>query len=308
MSQALQNITAAVGNTPLLRINKINIGGARIFAKLEMFNPLSSVKDRVALSIINDAERTGRLKEGGVIVEASSGNTGIGLAFIAAQRGYKLILTMPESVSTERRKILKALGATLELTEGPKGMKGAIAKAQEILAATPGAFYADQFGNPANPLAHKQSTGPEIEKAMGDDKVDFFVSGVGTGGTLTGAGEYLKSKYKDMKIVAVEPSDSPVLSGGAPAPHKLQGIGAGFVPDVLKKELIDEIILVKTEDAFGAGRRLASSEGVFCGITSGAAMHAALLIAMRPENKDKNIVVILPDTGERYISTDLWNI
>ncbi|MGB2578397.1 cysteine synthase A [Elusimicrobium simillimum] len=300
-----KNLTQTVGNTPLVQITKLG-GEANIFAKVESFNPLSSVKDRLALGIINTAEKDGKLNPGGTIVEASSGNTGIGLAFIAAQRGYKLILTMPESVSVERRSILAALGAKLELTEGPKGMKGAIAKAQEILAENKEYFFADQFGNPANPAIHRATTAPEIIEYM-QGKVDIFVAGVGTGGTLTGVGEVLKEKNPNVKIVAVEPFKSAVLSGEPPAPHGLQGIGAGFVPKVLNTKIIDEIIKVKEEDAYATGRDLARKEGIFAGITSGAAMWAALQLAAKAENKGKNIVVILPDTGERYLSTPLWN-
>jgi len=299
------NITETTGKTPLVRLNNIKTF-ANIFAKLESFNPMSSVKDRVALSIIDAAERDGKLKSGGTIVEASSGNTGIGLAFTCAARGYKLILTMPDNVSLERRMILKALGAELELTPGAKGMRGAIRRALEILSSEKNSFYAAQFENPATVSVHRKTTGPEIIEQMNGKNADFFVSTVGTGGTITGAGEALKTKNPDTKIIAVEPSDSPVLSGGKPGPHNIQGIGPGFVPKILNVKIIDEIIKVTEGEAFVYARMLASQEGIFAGISSGAAMFAAHKIAEREENKGKNIVVILPDGGDRYLSTNLW--
>ncbi|MDR0292314.1 MAG: cysteine synthase A [Elusimicrobium sp.] len=299
------NITQTVGKTPLVKLSNIKTP-ADIFVKIESFNPLSSVKDRVALSIIDTAERAGSLRAGGTVVEASSGNTGIGLAFICAARGYKLILTMPDNVSVERRMVLKSLGAKLELTPGADNMNGAIDKALEIVSSEKNAFYARQFENPANPEIHRKTTGPEIISQMNGQNIDFFVSAVGTGGTITGTGETLKNKNPNTKIIAVEPSDSPVLSGGKPAPHNLQGIGAGFVPKILNVKIIDEIIQVTEGEAFVYARILASEEGIFAGITSGAAMFAANKIAQRAENKGKNIVVILPDGGDRYLSTNLW--
>lgn len=288
-----QKITELIGKTPLLEI----IPG--IFAKLEMFNPLSSVKDRAAFYMLKNAG----LQRGAQIVEPTSGNTGIALAYISRVMGFKITLTMPETMSVERRKILSALGAELVLTDGAKGMPGAIARAKEI-AAERGAFMPNQFENPFNALAHKETTGPEIWEAM-EGKVDYFVAGVGTGGTITGAGEFLKSKNPDIKIIAIEPSASPVLSGGKAGPHKIQGIGAGFVPKILNVNIIDEIIAVSNEDAFNAART-AAERGVFAGISGGAALHAARLLAARPENAGKNIVAILPDTGERYLSTELY--
>jgi len=299
------NITETTGKTPLVKLNNIKTR-ANIFAKVESFNPLSSIKDRVALNIIDTAERDGSLKPGGLVVEASSGNTGIGLAFICAARGYKLILTMPDSVSVERRMVLKSLGAKLELTPGANGMRGAISRALEILSSEKNSFYAAQFENPANPEIHRKTTAPEIISQMDGKKIDFFVAGVGTGGTITGAGEALKAKNPDTKVIAAEPSDSPVLSGGKPGPHNLQGIGAGFVPKILNVKIIDEIILVTEGEAFVYARMLAAHEGIFAGISSGAAVFAAHKIAEREENKDKNIVVILPDGGDRYMSTNLW--
>jgi len=299
------DITQTTGNTPLVKLNNIKTR-ANIFAKVESFNPLSSVKDRVALSIVDTAERDGLLKPGGTVVEASSGNTGIGLAFICAARGYKLILTMPDNVSVERRMILKGLGAKLELTPGANGMSGAIKRASEIISSEHNSFYAAQFDNPANAEVHRKTTAPEILNQMGGQKIDFFVAGVGTGGTITGAGEVLKSKNPDTKIIAVEPSDSPVLSGGKPGPHNLQGIGAGFVPKILNVKIIDEIIQVTEGEAFVYARMLAAHEGIFPGISGGAAMFAAHEIAERKENVGKNIVVILPDGGDRYLSTNLW--
>jgi cysteine synthase A len=308
MSKIYTSITEMIGNTPLLEIGRMaknHEAKARILVKLESKNPGGSVKCRIAVSMINDAEAKGLLKPGSVIVEPTSGNTGIGLAYIAAAKGYRIILTMPETMSVERRKLLLAYGAELVLTEGSKGMKGAIAKAQEIVDATPGAFMPQQFENPANPRIHFQTTGPEIYNDT-DGKVDFLVAGVGTGGTITGAGEYLKSRNANVKIVAVEPKDSPMLSEGKAGPHKIQGIGAGFVPSILNTSIYDEIITVETEEAYAAARELAKTEGVLAGISSGAALHAALSVAKRPENAGKTIVVILPDSGERYLSTPLF--
>jgi cysteine synthase A len=308
MSKIYTSITDMIGNTPLLEIGRMaknHEAKARILVKLESKNPGGSVKCRIAVSMINDAEAKGLLKPGSVIVEPTSGNTGIGLAYIAAAKGYRIILTMPETMSVERRKLLLAYGAELVLTEGSKGMKGAIAKAQEIVDATPGAFMPQQFENPANPRVHFQTTGPEIYNDT-DGKVDFLVAGVGTGGTITGAGEYLKSRNANVKIVAVEPKDSPMLSEGKAGPHKIQGIGAGFVPSILNTSIYDEIITVETEEAYAAARELAKTEGVLAGISSGAALHAALSVAKRPENAGKTIVVILPDSGERYLSTPLF--
>lgn len=302
------NLTELIGNTPLLEpqnFSKKRSISARILAKLEYFNPLGSVKDRIGYAMISDAEEKGLLKPGAIIVEPTSGNTGVGLAFVAAAKGYKLILTMPETMSMERRRLLAALGAELVLTPGAQGMKGAIAKAEEIAGSTPGAFIPQQFCNPANPAVHRRTTAEEIWRDTAG-KVDVFVAGVGTGGTITGVGQRLKEFNPQMYVVAVEPADSPVLSGGNPGPHKLQGIGAGFVPDVLDRSVIDEIITVKTDDAFAAARDLASSEGLLVGISSGAAAHAATVIAIRPEWHGKTIVVILPDTGERYLSTPLF--
>lgn len=301
-----ENITRLVGNTPLVRINKLNRdGAATVIAKLESYNPMWSVKDRIGLAMIEDAEKKGLLKPGSVIVEPTSGNTGIALAFVAAVKGYRLILAMPETMSVERRKLLKALGAELVLTEGSKGMRGAVAKAEEIQSQTPNSYMPQQFKNPANPEVHRRTTAEEIWRDT-DGAVDILVGGVGTGGTITGAGEALKSRKPGLKVFAVEPDASPVLSGGAAGPHKIQGIGAGFVPDVFQPSVVDEIIRVKEQDAGMTARALAREEGILVGISSGAALWAALQVSKRPENKGKKIVVILPDTGERYLSTWLW--
>mgnify|MGYP002624170249 CR=1 FL=1 len=297
-----------IGGTPLLELGHIEREEgvvARIFAKLEYFNPAGSVKDRIAKAMIDDAEQKGILKEGSVIIEPTSGNTGIGLASVAAARGYRTIIVMPETMSIERRKLMQAYGAELVLTEGAKGMKGAIAKAQELVAEIPNALIPGQFVNPANPKAHLETTGPEIYRDL-DGQVDLFVAGVGTGGTVTGVGAYLKAQNPKIKVVAVEPASSPVLSGGAAGAHKIQGIGAGFVPDVLDTDVYDEIITVANEDAFETGRRIGRSEGVLVGISSGAAAWAAIQLAKRPENHGKNIVVLLPDGGDRYLSTPLF--
>lgn len=297
-----------IGNTPLLELTHIekqlNLN-AKILAKLEYFNPAGSVKDRVAKAMIDDAEKSGKLKKGSVIIEPTSGNTGIGLASVAAARGYRIIIVMPETMSVERRQIMKAYGAELVLTEGAKGMKGAIAKAEELAAEIPDSFVAGQFVNPANPKAHFDTTGPEIYEDT-DGNVDIFVASVGTGGTLTGVGEYLKSKNPNIKVVAVEPASSAVLSGGKAGAHKIQGIGAGFIPDVLNTEIYDEIIAVSDEDAFETGKLIGRSEGVLVGISSGAAAFAAIELAKRPENAGKTIAVLLPDTGDRYLSTPLF--
>lgn len=308
MSRIVKNLTELIGNTPLLEFGnyrKAKGYDAAVIAKLEYFNPLGSVKDRIGYAMIADAEEKGLLDKDTLIVEPTSGNTGVGLAFVAAAKGYKLVLTMPETMSIERRKLLKALGAELVLTPGAEGMKGAIKKAEEIVAENPKAFIPQQFKNPANPAIHRKTTAEEIWRDT-DGKVDIFVGGVGTGGTITGVGEVLKQKNPNIKIVAVEPKDSPVLSGGKPGPHKIQGIGAGFVPDVFNKDVIDEIIPVSNEDAFATGRELARTEGLLVGISSGAAAYAATQLALRPENKGKTIVVLLPDTGERYLSTSLF--
>ena len=297
-----------IGHTPLLELSRIekefNLE-AKVIAKLEYFNPAGSVKDRVAKAMLDDAEAKGILKEGSTIIEPTSGNTGIGLASVAAARGYRVIIVMPDTMSVERRQLMKAYGAELVLSEGAKGMKGAIAKAEEIKATTPNSFIAGQFVNPANPKAHLETTGPEVWEDT-DGKVDVFVAGVGTGGTVTGVGQFLKSKNKDVKIVAVEPKSSAVLSTGVAGAHKIQGIGAGFVPDVLDTKVYDEIIAVENDDAFKTGRLVGVKEGVLVGISSGAALWAAIEVAKRPENKGKNIVVLLPDTGDRYLSTPLF--
>lgn len=310
MTNIKKSLTELIGNTPMLEImnyNKQNKLDATIITKLEYFNPGGSVKDRVGYAMIKDAEEKGLLNKDSVIIEPTSGNTGIALAFVAAAKGYRIILTMPETMSVERRSLLVALGAELVLTPGPEGMKGAIKRAEELAAEIPNSYVPQQFKNAANPAYHRITTAEEIWRDM-DGKVDIFVAGVGTGGTITGVGEVLKAKNPNIKIVAVEPVDSPVLSGGNPGPHKIQGIGAGFIPDILNMSIIDEIIGITNEEAFETARKLAKSEGLLAGISSGAALHAATALAKRPENKGLNIVVLLPDTGERYISTPLFQM
>ncbi|MCD7866690.1 MAG: cysteine synthase A [Clostridiales bacterium] len=308
MSNIYKGTLGLIGNTPLVEVTNVEreLGlEATLLVKLEYFNPAGSVKDRIAKAMIDDAEEKGLLKEGSVIIEPTSGNTGIGLAAIAAAKGYRIILTMPETMSVERRNILKAYGAEIVLTEGAKGMKGAIAKADELAAQIPGSFIPGQFVNPANPAIHRKTTGPEIWNDT-DGQVDVFVAGVGTGGTLTGVGEYLKSRKPEVKVVAMEPASSPVLSQGKAGPHKIQGIGAGFVPEVLNTGIYDEVITVENEDAFKTGKFLAKKESLLVGISSGAALHAAIQLARRPENRGKTIVALLPDTGDRYYSTPLF--
>ena len=309
MSQVKDSLLDLIGNTPIVHLSRYaeaaGVKDAKILGKLEYFNPAGSVKDRIALSMIEDAEKKGLLKPGATIIEPTSGNTGIGLAAVAARKGYKALFTLPNTMSVERRNLLKAYGAELVLTEGSKGMKGAIAKANELHEVIEGSVILGQFINPANPAVHKTKTGPEIWEQT-DGKVDIFVAGVGTGGTITGVGEYLKEKNPDIKIVAVEPATSPVLSKGTPGSHKIQGIGAGFVPEVLNTKIYDEVITVENDDAFTEGKRCAVTEGALVGISSGAALKAAVVLAQRPENKGKNIVVLLPDSGDRYLSTSLF--
>lgn len=308
MSNIYTCVDHLIGRTPIIELTNIEKNhelDAKIFAKLEYFNPAGSVKDRVAKAMIDDAESSGKLKHGSVIIEPTSGNTGIGLASVATARGYKIIIVMPETMSLERRKLMKGYGAELVLTDGKKGMKGAIEKAVELAKEIPNSFIPGQFENPANPKVHYDTTGPEIYSDT-DGKVDIFVAGVGTGGTITGVGEYLKSKNKDIKIVAVEPESSPVLSTGVAGPHQIQGIGAGFVPKVLNKKIYDEVVAVSDEDAFNTGRLIGKCEGILVGISSGAAAYAAIQLAKRPENKDKNIVVLFPDAGDRYLSTPMF--
>lgn len=309
MGKIYESATELIGHTPLLKVNnyakEAGVTDATLLAKLEYFNPAGSVKDRIALAMIEDAEKKGQLKPGATIIEPTSGNTGIGLASVAAAKGYRTILTLPETMSVERRNLLKAYGAELVLTEGAKGMKGAIAKAEELQKEIPGAVILGQFDNPANPAAHAATTGPEIWEDT-EGKVDIFVAGVGTGGTVTGIGTYLKSKNPNVQVVAVEPADSPVLSGGKPGPHKLQGIGAGFVPSILNTQIYDEVFTVTTDEAFETGRQIAHKEGILVGITSGAALYAAAQLAKRPGNKGKTIVALLPDSGDRYLSTPMF--
>jgi cysteine synthase len=307
MARIFDNITKTIGNTPLVKINRLNTAkDVTVLAKLESFNPLSSVKDRLGIALIEAAERVGLIKEGTTIIEPTSGNTGIALAFVSAAKGYRLILTMPDTFSVERRQLLKIFGAELVLTEGAKGMKGAIAKAEELQKEIPDSFIPQQFNNPANPEIHRKTTAEEIWNDT-DGKIDILIGGVGTGGTITGAGEVIKKRKPPVKVIAVEPVDSPVLSGGNPGPHKIQGIGAGFVPKVLNKDIINEIITVAHTDAGETARRLAKEEGILVGISSGAALYAALSVAKRKESQGKTIVVVLPDTGERYLSTWLFD-
>ncbi|MFO0792515.1 MAG: cysteine synthase A [Candidatus Brocadiaceae bacterium] len=306
MARIFEDITKTIGNTPLVRLNKITKGlNSVVVAKMESFNPMASVKDRIGIAMIEAAEKAGLLKKDTIIIEPTSGNTGIALAFVAAARGYKLLLTMPDTMSIERRELLKAFGAEIVLTPGAEGMKGAVLKAEELLKNTPNSFMPQQFKNPANPEIHRKTTAEEIWNDT-DGKIDVFVGGIGTGGTITGVGEVIKKRKPSLRVIAVEPADSPVLSGGKPGPHKIQGIGAGFVPDILNTKVIDEIITVKNEQAFALARQLAREEGILSGISSGAAAYAALQVAARPENNGKLIVVVLPDTGERYLSTVLF--
>lgn len=308
MSKVYKNVTELIGKTPLLEVEKYSEKrgiDANLFVKLEYFNPAGSIKDRIAKAMIEDAEKKGTLKKGSVIIEPTSGNTGIGIAAVAAAKGYEVKIVMPETMSIERRNLIKAYGAEVVLTEGSKGMKGAIEKAKELAASIENSFIPAQFENPANPEIHKLTTGPEIYEDL-DGKVDIFIAGIGTGGTITGVGEYLKSKNSNVKIIAVEPKGSPVLSEGKAGAHKIQGIGAGFVPDTLNTKIYDEIVTIENEEAFEAAREIAKAEGVLVGISSGAALYAAEKIAKRPENKGKNIVVLLPDTGDRYLSTELF--
>lgn len=309
MAQIIQSTTELIGNTPLLQLNRYTeaagVTDAKIFAKLEYLNPAGSVKDRIALAMIEDAEEKGLIKEGATIIEPTSGNTGIGLAAVATARGYKTVITLPDTMSVERRNLLKAYGAELVLTDGSQGMKGAIAKAEELNKEIPNSVVLGQFVNPANPAIHKATTGPEIWDQT-DGKVDIFVAGVGTGGTITGVGQYLKEQNPDVQVVAVEPASSAVLSTGQAGPHKIQGIGAGFIPDTLDTSVYDEIIPIENDDAFAEGKKFAVTEGVLVGISSGAALKAATILAARPENKGKNIVVLLPDSGDRYLSTPLF--